>query len=100
MFNRLVNLNPGAQIPSSGSLKYLHHEAEKRTRQCGIPPAFGAFVANECMLGLHLQELKKTLYKQPCAPDKEELTETGTLASSSTLRILSLPARGTWVSFK
>lgn len=58
MFDPLVNLNPGAQIPSDGSLKYLHHKAEKRTRQRRIPPAFRTFVANECMLGLHLQELK------------------------------------------
>jgi hypothetical protein len=58
MFNRFVKLNPSAQIPSDGSLKDLHHKAEKRTRQRCIPPALRTFVANKCMLGLHLQELK------------------------------------------
>jgi hypothetical protein len=58
MLNSLATLNPRTKVSPHGSLKYLHHEAEQRTRQGSVPSTFGTLVADEGMLSLYLQELK------------------------------------------
>jgi hypothetical protein len=54
VLNSLASLDLGAKVPPHCTLKYLHHEGEKRTCQSGVPPAFRAFITNEGMLGLYL----------------------------------------------
>ena len=46
-----------SHVSSDGAFEDFQHEAEEVARQCGIPPAFGALVADEGVLRLNLQEL-------------------------------------------
>lgn len=60
------------------------------------------FVTDEGMLGLNLEELRYGVIIQimTCRLGLIILTENATFASSNVERIKSLPARGTWVSFR
>jgi hypothetical protein len=58
MLNTFAALILGTKVSPYSALKYLHHEAEQRTCQGGVPSTFGALVADEGVLGLYLQELK------------------------------------------
>ena len=58
MLNAFAALDLGTKVSPYSSLKYLHHEAEQRTRQGSVPSTFRTLVADEGMLGLYLQELK------------------------------------------
>lgn len=58
VLNSLATSDLGTKVSPHSSLKYLHHEAEQRTRQGSIPSTFRTLIADEGVLGLHLQELK------------------------------------------
>ena len=47
-----------AQVASDGTLEELQQEREHRTRERGVPAALRLLVADEGVLGLHLQELR------------------------------------------
>ena len=47
-----------AEVPAYRALEDLHHEGEHRPCQRSIPAALGGLVADECVLGLYLQELR------------------------------------------
>lgn len=47
-----------AQVASDGALEELQQEREHRTRERCVPTALRLLVTDECVLGLHLQELQ------------------------------------------
>lgn len=91
------------QVPSNGSFEHFQQESEHRTSQRGVPSALGAFVADESVLGLYLDELQSRI---PVSLERGQFefekdyrrTVAVTLASSRVLRMRSRPSRGTCVS--